>query len=285
MALSTGRGPAAPLARPRCRFVQLAIFFCVVFAAVLPTSASTPSTCPAGTGKLTSTSQTCQPCPLDTFAATVRRFSVATCTRCPTGTGTLGKTGQSFCSIIPGNYRAGLRVVTCPVNFFCRGGGVATLASPCPKGTTTVGTGNDELGDCRVPAGSYIVSLTKGTEPCPKGSYCPAGPVRLEPLGPKPVACPQGFSTTGTGAKADTECSDRVNFCVNPQPCQNSGECENVIVSGKAVDFKCSCTEGYAGKTCTDIAPGYYFTDSGPTICPGKKSIDRALLPMRRVRP
>ena len=107
---------------------------------------------------------TCSECGVDSFAAEPKAVSASRCTKCPTGTTTRGETGSATCYVEPGQFfdpskPDGQQVITCPVDQYCPGGDIsgAGLNHPdCPSGSTTLGTtGNDVIGDCIVPPGSY----------------------------------------------------------------------------------------------------------------------------------
>jgi len=107
---------------------------------------------------------TCSECGANSFAAESKPVSASRCTKCPTGTTTRGETGSATCYVEPGTYfdpskPNGQQVIICPADQYCPGGDIVEdgLSHPnCPAGSTTLGTtGNDVIGDCVVPPGSY----------------------------------------------------------------------------------------------------------------------------------
>jgi len=76
----------------------------------------------------------------------------------------------------------------CPAGYYCPSG--ATIPLPCPAGTYSASTGQDEVTDCEpVPAGFYSISGSSSfTGMCEPGHYCP-----VRSTGPKQIPCPARY--------------------------------------------------------------------------------------------
>jgi hypothetical protein len=121
---------------------------------------------------------TCSECDVNSYAPLSKPVSASRCIKCPTGTTTRGETGSSTCYVEPGQFfdpskPDGQQVITCPVDQYCPGGDISAeglLHPDCPAGSTTLGTtGNDVIGDCIVPPGSYYDG--KNVVKCPGESF------------------------------------------------------------------------------------------------------------------
>ncbi|XP_014845642.1 PREDICTED: uncharacterized protein LOC106919650 isoform X3 [Poecilia mexicana] len=71
----------------------------------------------------------------------------------------------------------------CPRGFYCPGGGIDPNPIPCPNGTYSSSPGLRDVSQCvQCPEGKYCYTqqpqeqpITRPTEPCPDGHYCPPG--------------------------------------------------------------------------------------------------------------
>ncbi|CAJ1443646.1 unnamed protein product [Effrenium voratum] len=113
------------------------------------------------------TLQTCEPCNLGEYKATVDN---GICTRCPAQTSTLevGATAIEQCRCEAGLYtdESGA-CVECTFGHYCPGTGQAVV---CPDNSTTIALGR-QLSDCVCLAGYYFASAADFCEPCPRRKY------------------------------------------------------------------------------------------------------------------
>lgn len=154
----------------------------------------------------------------------------------------------------------------CPTGYYCPAR--ASVPLPCPSGTFSAATGQDELSDCHVvPAGFYSISgASSFTGMCEPGHYCPAGS-----SGPKQVPCPPRFYRPEYAGASLDDCS----LCVAGGYCP-SGSPEPIVCP---IGYYCvtgisspePCPLGTFGNStglrrvedCQICDPGYYCDGYG----------------------
>ncbi|XP_038155551.1 uncharacterized protein LOC119792815 [Cyprinodon tularosa] len=162
----------------------------------------------------------------------------------------------------------------CPRGFYCPGGGIDPNPIPCPNGTYSASPGLRDVSQCvQCPEGKYCYTqvpqeqpITKPTEPCPDGHYCPPGtghphtyPCQVGRFrnntfghtGEACFLCPSGHFCNKIGTDLPIPCPQGF-YCPDgsstPRPCP-----EGTYSSHFALSDVLECTPCGGGQYCTSF--------------------------------
>jgi len=132
------------------------------------------------------------------FQYASRRSCSGGLTTAPGMTGAVSRDDCDQCAA--GTYKSGNSCRRCPWHSYCPGGNSPAVV--CPDGSKTAATGQSEAGQCVCERGQEIKpgGMSYECQPCSKGFICP------HKGGRRRAACPEGSTTTITGATHYNSC-------------------------------------------------------------------------------
>jgi hypothetical protein len=169
-----------------------------------------------------------------------------------TAPGLMGATSVAQCDqCAPGTYKDGISCRSCSMNKYCPGGSSAPI--DCPEGSVTLGYKSASRADCVCDKGQEKVpGVTAMCRPCSLGYYCPYKD------GDGRDQCPEGSTTSETGARWKGQCKCKPGFygssanckvCTSGYYCTGNGgrsSCGTLANSPSGADSynECVCDAG-----------------------------------------